>query len=97
MTTQRYLICYDVPDDRRRDRIARHLDAFGDRVQYSVFEARLGPDLLVEMRLGLEELLDPDEDRVAVYPLCAACAAKVLRLGRASGEVPPGDEDVFVV
>lgn len=97
MDTQRYLICYDVPDDRRRDRIARHLDSFGDRVQYSVFEARLGSEHLEEMRVGLEELLDPEEDRVAVYPLCAACAGKVLRLGRGSDDVPPGDEEVFVV
>jgi CRISPR-associated protein Cas2 len=33
----RYVIAYDVTDDRRRDRLAKCLERQGDRVQYSVF------------------------------------------------------------
>jgi hypothetical protein len=40
-------------------------------------------------------LLNEAEDRFAVYPLCATCAGKAVRLGL--GEVPPGDEEVFIV
>lgn len=36
-----YLICYDVTDDRDRNRVARLLERYGDRVQYSVFEVHL--------------------------------------------------------
>ncbi|NBD95298.1 MAG: CRISPR-associated endonuclease Cas2 [Gammaproteobacteria bacterium] len=32
------LICYDIEDDRRRNRVARLLLGWGRRVQYSVFE-----------------------------------------------------------
>jgi CRISPR-associated protein Cas2 len=35
------LVSYDVPDDRRRTRLAHALKDFGERVQYSVFECRL--------------------------------------------------------
>ena len=36
-----YLACYDVTDDRERDRAAGVLEGFGLRVQKSVFECRL--------------------------------------------------------
>ena len=31
------LVCYDIPDDRRRSAVAKILGSYGDRVQYSVF------------------------------------------------------------
>mgnify|MGYP002748130839 FL=1 len=35
--TRRTLIAYDIPDDKRRGRIAKLLLTYGDRIQYSVF------------------------------------------------------------
>ena len=37
----RYLICYDIPDDKTRDNIVNYLERFAWRVQYSVFSCRL--------------------------------------------------------
>ena len=36
-----YLACYDVSDDKERERVAGVLEGFGLRVQKSVFECRL--------------------------------------------------------
>ncbi len=36
-----YIICYDVPDNKRRKQIADLLEGYGSRVQYSVFECVL--------------------------------------------------------
>lgn len=44
-----YLISYDIPDDRRRVRVAKTLKDYGDRVQYSVFECILAGPLLGEL------------------------------------------------
>ena len=33
-----YLVTYDITDDQRRTKVAKILEDFGDRVQYSVFE-----------------------------------------------------------
>ncbi|MEW6376162.1 MAG: CRISPR-associated endonuclease Cas2, partial [Thermodesulfobacteriota bacterium] len=41
-----YVVSYDIPDDQRRIKIAKILEDFGDRVQYSVFECLLEQDLL---------------------------------------------------
>ena len=36
-----YVVCYDIEDDRERLRVARCLETYGERVQYSVFEVHL--------------------------------------------------------
>ena len=91
----RYIICYDVPDDRRRTRLAHALDKYGDRVQYSVFEAVLEHRLFDSLMNEMHQLIKPEEDRIHVYPFCAACADRVQRLGAAGPA--PGEEIVFVV
>ena len=50
-----------------------------------------------KMVADVTALIDATEDRVHVYPLCAACMKKALFLGRSSTEVRPGDEIVFIV
>jgi len=61
---RRYLIAYDVPDDRRRTRLAKKLSAYGDRVQYSVFVCDLRPARLVRLRAAVRGLVQPDADSV---------------------------------
>jgi CRISPR-associated protein Cas2 len=36
-----YVVSYDIPEDRKRDRASKTLLDFGARVQYSVFECIL--------------------------------------------------------
>ena len=57
-----YLICYDITDDRDRNRVARILERYGDRVQYSVFEVHLGrPEQLSCIERELREILAESE------------------------------------
>ena len=37
----RFVVCYDVADNKRRYKVAACLDGYGDRVQGSVFELRI--------------------------------------------------------
>ena len=46
----RYLVCYDIADDRRRDRLAGALLDFGPRLQESVFLLDLDEELLVRLK-----------------------------------------------
>ena len=93
----RYVVCYDIPNDGRRARIARCLDDYGDRVQYSVFEMLLDRRLFDNLVADLSARIDPAEDRVNIYPVCAACMKKSVFLGLSSDEVRPGEEIVFIV
>jgi CRISPR-associated protein Cas2 len=37
----RFILCYDISDDKSRNKLAKICEKFGIRVQYSVFEFRL--------------------------------------------------------
>jgi len=81
----RFVISYDIVDDRRRERVARALDDYGDRVQHSVFEAELDQRHLTLLVERLKREVNTDQDSIVIYPLCATCVEKALRLGRNTG------------
>jgi CRISPR-associated protein Cas2 len=76
-----YAISYDIRDDRRRLKVAKVLQDFGQRVQLSVFEARLEPSELVRLKKRLTGILDQAQDSVRLYPLCGACVRGIEVLG----------------
>lgn len=83
------IIAYDTPSDRRRRHMARLLDAHGERVQKSVFEAHLTATQMAWMTRRLEALIDPAEDKVHVVSACARCQAEIVLLGQqAPADVP---------
>jgi CRISPR-associated protein Cas2 len=90
-----YLVAYDITDDQRRTKIAKILEDFGDRVQYSVFEMELdSSDQLDEMQTRLAKVIDTRTDSVRIYLLCQGCRTKITILGQ--GKVYQ-DEDVYIV
>ena len=89
-----YVICYDISDDRRRERLAGALLDFGKRIQESVFLAHLDDALAARLRERIRKEVDPDFDRVHLFSLCEQCAGKVEALGTA--EVPK-DQDFYVI
>ena len=78
-----YVVCYDIDDDRRRDRIASALLDYGPRAQESVFVATLDDELASKMVSRLEKLVDERVDRVHVFILCGTCGAKTKVMGMA--------------
>lgn len=61
---RRTLIAYDIPDDRRRARLAKVLERHGDRVQYSVFVVDSSPARLIRLRAAVQEVIVNAEDSV---------------------------------
>ena len=35
------VIAYDIPEDKRRTKVAKALEGYGERMQYSLFECRI--------------------------------------------------------
>jgi CRISPR-associated protein Cas2 len=94
---RRYLVAYDVPDDRRRVRIAKKLGSYGDRVQFSVFIVDVRPARLVRLRSELERLMYMDEDSVLICEI-----GLVLGVGRGRFEIlgrsrPLTDDAAFIL
>jgi len=88
-----YLVSYDIPDDKRRTRLAKIMLDFGARVQYSVFECNMDDKLLDTMLKRVGKIVS-DEDSVRIYALCGKCLGTVKILGR--GNLTK-DEDVYIL
>jgi len=93
----RYVVCYDISDDRLRRRVAGYLDGFGDRVQNSVFELPIDGALLDRCMNLIAREIAQEEDRIAVYRLCGKCERERVYFGRLDGCDTIGEEDVFIV
>ncbi|RMF78482.1 MAG: CRISPR-associated endonuclease Cas2 [Planctomycetota bacterium] len=76
-----YVCCYDIRDDRRRNKVARLLDDFGQRIQYSVFCLTLDGDRKTPLTERLRSLIDADRDSILLLPLCSRCAETIMTLG----------------
>lgn len=77
------VVAYDIPDDKRRTKVMKTLEGYGQRVQYSVFECEVRPADLERLKERLRTLVDKKQDDVRFYPLCESCLRKVTLLGKA--------------
>lgn len=88
------VVTYDIVDDKRRTRIAKTMEDYGTRVQYSVFECILEEAHLAEMMATLKDHINPEEDSVRLYILCKGCITSVKMLGKGT---LTEDKDVFII
>ena len=68
-----FIVAYDISDDTRRTRVAKELENWGRRAQFSVFECELDHARAQALAALLRELTLP-EDEVRMYRVCEACA-----------------------
>lgn len=85
------VISYDIPDDRRRLKVAKALlDYGGERVQWSVFECYITARNLERLHQRLRRIHDAEEDSIRFYRLCGECRLTVERMGQAKAIDEPG-------
>lgn len=65
----RYLVAYDISDDKRWRKVYRCMNGYGDPVQYSVFLCDLSDRERVLMVGDLLPLINQREDRVMIVNL----------------------------
>jgi CRISPR-associated protein Cas2 len=89
------VVAYDVIADRRRNRLAKFLRGYLDRVQKSVFEGEIEEKRFEPMRSGIEAIVDQEEDTVRIFELCGRCIGTIAIIG--TGEyVEELDEDIII-
>lgn len=75
-----HLVSYDVRDGQRLQKVAKLLEGYGDRIQYSVFRCRLTDRSRARLLWELGKLMEP-EDALLVIPLCGHCAQGTIQRG----------------
>jgi len=77
MGRQFLVVAYDVPDDRRRQRLHDALLNYGTPVQYSVFECLVDEKELTKLKKQVKRIIKPRLDHVRYYYLCRACVQRI--------------------
>jgi CRISPR-associated protein Cas2 len=79
---------YDISDDSRLRNARKILTGWGDPLQYSIYYARLTEKELEKVRYELTDVIEEDEDRLAVVRLCNSCADRVKVKGEDDFDLP---------
>jgi CRISPR-associated protein Cas2 len=66
------LLVYDIPDDRKRGKIANACLDYGlDRIQFSAFSGWLLPTQREELFLKVKKILGKKPGNIQLFPVCA--------------------------
>ena len=63
------VIVYDIADDKRLRKVAKHMENNGVRVQKSVFELDMNLSEAKKVFKGLEKLIEKKEDKCFLFEL----------------------------
>jgi CRISPR-associated protein Cas2 len=88
------LIVYDIPDDKRRQKLAIFLEGYGRRVQLSVFECFISLSEMTKLHAQVKRRVKSTEDNVRFYWIAADCLPKALTIGSPPPQPP---SQVYIV
>lgn len=79
----KYVITYDISNDKRRTKLSDLLGAYGVRVNYSVFEVEINQTKLDKLlyEIELKKLINKKYDSLRFYHLCENCVTKSFDVG----------------
>lgn len=77
----KYVVSYDIENDKKRNKVSKILSEYGVRVQFSVFECKISKSEMKSLTGKLEELTKPNADSVIFYPQCENCDSKKIVMG----------------
>lgn len=99
MTTDErlYFVVYDIADPKRWRTVFKTMHGYGEWMQLSVFQCRLGRVRHAELVADMDRIIHHDEDHIIIMDLGPAdkVAPKVVSLGK-RGYTPMTHEPVIV-
>jgi len=74
----RFIICYDISDDKKRNKVSKLLKAYGIRTQLSLFEVEADKETIINLLNEVEKEID-EIDKFFIYPVDNE--KKIIRMG----------------
>jgi len=93
----RFLLCYDVRDDKRLRKAARVAEAYGYRLQYSVFLCDLNAVERVRLESDLRGVLELGVDSVMLVDLGPARPTTKRRFHWLGSRTEPYDSGAAII
>ena len=79
------VVAYDISDNKRRQKIAKTLEKYGIRSNFSVFECVLTESQVKTLQNRLNKIANPHLDCILYYYLCKLCVEKREAFGQQLG------------
>jgi len=92
---KKWLIIYDIRNEKRLARIAKIMLKFGFRVQKSVYELECGKQAVLKLRKKVKNVMR-EEDSVIIFDICPKCWQKKRQIGLKAG-IPDEDKSYRVL
>jgi CRISPR-associated protein Cas2 len=83
------IVVYDIPDDKRRTRLANFLLGYGNRIQLSVFECFITIEEMRQLYQLVKNKVKPEEDNVRFYWISNESTSLTLTIGSEKPSPPP--------
>ena len=91
----KYVIAYDISDDKARRRVHKTLKNNGYWKQNSVFELDLSQEELKELKFKLTDIINIQEDNLKFYPICSSCDSKIIEVGKRKDNI--SDKKLLII
>ncbi len=93
-----YVISYDIELDKIRNKVAKTLENYGKRVQYSVFECDIKELQFKSLYSELAQIMSGEvEGNIRFYSLCKTCKGNIAILGCKTDSSENSLDDLFVI
>ncbi len=90
-----YLVTYDITSNKIRNKIAKCLSGYGNRVQYSVFECEIHPKKFKQLyRELLKRMEKSEEGNIRIYYIDEFSRSNMLVIGDKSERM---EKDVLFI
>ena len=94
----RYVISYDIESDRTRRKLAKLLEGYGVRIQYSVCECNLTDKRFQKLYKEIFQLTSGKSDgSVRFYSICKNCEDKIVTIGKPLNELKMLQSEVIII
>lgn len=79
----RYIVCYDISEQKIRTKVVKYLESFALRIQYSVFTFTSSGSDIKHIFDKLESLTSgADSPSLVIFPMCKSCEEKTMMIGK---------------
>ena len=83
------IVVYDIPDNKRRTKLAHFLEGYGRRVQFYVFECFISLEQMRKLHQAITKKVKAEEDNVRFYWISDEGLSLSLTIGSQIPETPP--------
>ena len=79
-----YFVSYDIANQKRLVKIAKTLENYGIRVQFSFFQCEMEKEQFECLKRSLLSIINMKEDSLFFYPICEDCLKNTSSIGKGS-------------